>query len=345
MSNSESFFFNIKDENFNIKDENIIDYDLEEDDKRIIQDESILSDVFSLYFKEVNHYDLLSSDEEVHFFKKLRDKEKELTTLFEKYKKVTDLKERRKIKSLIYEAENEIDSIKNKIVVSNLRLVVSVAKRFQNKYISLIDLINEGNIGLLEAIDKFDYRKGNKFSTYALYWIKQAITKTLSDKARIIRIPNYLNNLLNKINEFIDYYIKTYGSNPSISLISREFCIPERKLKHILELNKEINFLEEPIQMDSSSVIGDYIASNSLEEEIIDEYQKEWMKQALQLALSKLTPREKLVLELRYGLKGNKSYTLEETGKMLSLTRERIRQIQNNGLNKIKQCIESEINN
>lgn len=336
MSESKSFFFNIKDENF-------IDYEIEEEEKRIIQDDSLLNDVFSLYFKEVNHYDLLSSDEEVMYFKKLRDKEKEISNLMEKYKKTTDLKEKKKIKRNIYELENEIDCIKNKIVVSNLRLVVSVAKRFQNKYISLIDLINEGNIGLLEAIEKFDYRKGNKFSTYALYWIKQAITKTLSDKARIIRIPNYLNNLLNKINEYIDHYNKTYGTNPSLSLLSNEFCIPQRKLKQILELNKEINFLEEPIQMDSSSVIGDYIASDSLEEEILDEYQKEWMKHALELALSKLTPREKLVLELRYGLKGNKSYTLEETGKMLSLTRERIRQIQNNGLNKIKQCLESEI--
>lgn len=336
MSSSESFFFNNREENF-------IDYEIEEEEKRIIQDESILNDVFSLYFKEVNHYDLLSSDEEVLFFKKLRDKEKELANLLEKYKKVTELKEKRKLKTAIFEIESEIDCIKNKIVVSNLRLVVSVAKRFQNKYISLIDLINEGNIGLLEAIDKFDYRKGNKFSTYALYWIKQAITKTLSDKARIIRIPNYLNNLLNKINEYIDHYSKTYGTNPSIALLSKEFCIPERKLKQILELNKEINFLEEPIQMDSSSVIGDYIASDSLEEEIINEYQKQWMKHALQFALTRLTSREKLVLELRYGLKGNKSYTLEETGKMLSLTRERIRQIQNNGLNKIKQCIESEI--
>lgn len=339
MGDSKSFFFN----NFNNKEDSLLEYEIEEEDKKIIQDESILNDVFTLYFKEVNHYELLTSDEEVIYFKKLRDKEKELSTLFEKYRKVSDLKEKRKIKSLIFEIENEIDCIKNKIVVSNLRLVVSVAKRFQNKYISLIDLINEGNIGLLEAIDKFDYRKGNKFSTYALYWIKQAITKTLSDKARIIRIPNYLNNLLNKINEYIDFYTKTYGTNPSISLLSSEFCIPERKLKQILELNKEINFLEEPIQMDSNSVIGDYIASDSLEEEIIDEYQKEWMKHALQLAFTKLTPREKLVLELRYGLKGNKSYTLEETGKMLSLTRERIRQIQNNGLNKIRQCIETEI--
>ncbi|MCR4422243.1 MAG: sigma-70 family RNA polymerase sigma factor [Spirochaetales bacterium] len=337
MSNSESFFFN------NNKEDSFLEYEIEEEEKKIIQDESILNDVFSLYFKEVNHYDLLTSDEEVVFFKRLRDKEKELTFLFDKFKKVIDLKEKRRIKTAIFEIENEIDCIKNKIVVSNLRLVVSVAKRFQNKYISLIDLINEGNIGLLEAIDKFDYRKGNKFSTYALYWIKQAITKTLSDKARIIRIPNYLNNLLNKINEYIDFYTKTYGVNPSISLLSEEFCIPEKKLKQILELNKEINFLEEPIQMDSNSVIGDYIASNSLEEEILDEYQRQWMKHSLQLAFSKLTPREKLVLELRYGLKGNKSYTLEETGKMLSLTRERIRQIQNNGLNKIKQCIEAEI--
>jgi len=196
MGNTDSFFFNNK--------EDIIDYEIEEEEKRIIQEDSILNDVFSLYFKEVNHYNLLTSDEEVLFFKKLRDKEKDLSILFEKYRKVNDLKEKRKLKASIFDIENEIDCIKNKIVVSNLRLVVSVAKRFQNKYISLIDLINEGNIGLLEAIDKFDYRKGNKFSTYALYWIKQAITKTLSDKARIIRIPNYLNNLLNKINEYID---------------------------------------------------------------------------------------------------------------------------------------------
>ncbi len=335
MGNTNSFFFNNK--------EDMIDYEIEEEEKRITQDDSILNDVFSLYFKEVNHYSLLSSDEEVIYFKKLRDKEKEVSLLLEKFRKNADLKEKKKIKLAILETENEIDNIKNKLVVSNLRLVVSVAKRFQNKYISLIDLINEGNIGLLEAIHKFDYRKGNKFSTYALYWIKQAITKTLSDKARIIRIPNYLNNLLNKINEYIDYHTKTYGSNPPINLISKEFSISERKLKQILDLNKEINFLEEPIQMDSSSVVGDYIASDSLEDEILDEYQKQWMKHALQFAFTKLTPREKLVLELRYGLKGNKSYTLEETGKMLSLTRERIRQIQNNGLNKIKQFIETEI--
>ncbi|MBP7030358.1 MAG: sigma-70 family RNA polymerase sigma factor [Spirochaetes bacterium] len=335
MNQEGSFFF----------DEDILNsLDIEnEEEKRVVQDDSILNDVFTLYFKEVNHYELLTSDEEVILFKKLRDKERQIDLLISECKNKQNNKTKKEIKNAIANIETEIEIIKNKLVVSNLRLVVSIAKRFQNKYISLIDLINEGNIGLLEAIEKFDYRKGNKFSTYALYWIKQAITKALSDKARIIRIPNYLNNLLNKINEYIENYQKTYGHSPSIKLLSKEFGIPEKKMCQILDLNKDINFLEEPIQMDSNAVIGDYIASDSLENEILDEYQRDWIKQALSSAFVKLTPREKLVLELRYGLKGNKSYTLEETGKLLSLTRERIRQIQNNGLNKIRQFLEIEL--
>ncbi|HQM89277.1 MAG TPA: sigma-70 family RNA polymerase sigma factor, partial [Exilispira sp.] len=169
MNQEGSFFF----------DEDILNsLDIEnEEEKRVVQDDSILNDVFTLYFKEVNHYELLTSDEEVILFKKLRDKEKQVELLISECKNKQSNKTKKEIKNAIANIETEIEIIKNKLVVSNLRLVVSIAKRFQNKYISLIDLINEGNIGLLEAIEKFDYRKGNKFSTYALYWIKQAITK------------------------------------------------------------------------------------------------------------------------------------------------------------------------
>lgn len=315
------------------------DFDIEDEEKeekiKFEEQKKGEFDVFSIYFKQINNYNLITPDEEIKLFKQLRDYEKERRRLEEsiKDKNINNLPEiNNKIKAL----KDAEQSIRDQIITANLRLVVAIAKKYQNKAISLIDLINEGNIGLLEAVEKFDYKKGNKFSTYAIYWIKQSIMKALSDKSRVIRIPIYLNNLLLKINLFINNYKKENGKEPPLELLCEKFDLTKKRLIEILQLNNETNFLEEPISPEASAVVGDFLPSTNDYPDEIEFFNKEHISNILNKALSSLSAREKLILELRYGIHSNKTYTLEETGRLLSLTRERVRQIQNKALKKLK---------
>ncbi len=296
-------------------------------------------DIFSIYFKQINYYSLITPDQEIKLFKKLNETTEEIVKYEQFFVNCEDKKQNRKLRRKIKMLKKVESSIKNEIVTANLRLVVSIAKKYQNKNIGLIDLIDEGNIGLLEAVSKFDYKKGNKFSTYAIYWIKQAIMKALSDKSRVIRIPVYLNNLLMKVNDYVTKYQKKYSVDPEVEDIAKEFELPRKKVISILKLNNETNFLEDPVTNESNSILGDFVCS---EKDAIDDssfYSEELMKDLIDKALDILSARERLILELRFGLYGNKTYTLEETGNLLALTRERVRQIQNKALKKLKESV------
>lgn len=257
-------------------------------------------DLVSLYLKDIRKHNILTKEEEQELLKKAQDGDVEA---------------------------------KQKLILSNLRLVVNIAKKYTNKGLGFIDLISEGNFGLIHAIDKFDSEKGYRFSTYAVWWIKQAVTKAIISKGREIRIPSYKHDILNKINKFIMNYITSNSSYPSIDVISEGTGLSEKKVQKVmlefqdmLSLNAAIGddiYLEDTISQDEEE---------SLENKVLDQLAKEEIGKIL----NQLKPREREILTLRYGLAGGKIHTLEEVGQQFDITRERVRQIEKKTLEKLR---------
>ena len=248
---------------------------------------------------------------------------------------VVPLTELKDINKRMNEGEATSRDAKKEMIEANLRLVISIAKKYTNRGLQFLDLIQEGNIGLMKAVDKFEYRRGYKFSTYATWWIRQAITRSIADQARTIRIPVHMIETINKMNRISRQHLQEFGFEPDASILAAKMEIPEEKIRKIMKIAKEPISMETPIGDDDDSHLGDFIEDGA-NTAPIDAAMQAGLRDVVKDILDGLTPREAKVLRMRFGIEMSTDHTLEEVGKQFDVTRERIRQIEAKALRKLK---------
>ena len=248
---------------------------------------------------------------------------------------VVPLEQLKDINKRMNEGERNSRHAKKEMIEANLRLVISIAKKYTNRGLQFLDLIQEGNIGLMKAVDKFEYRRGYKFSTYATWWIRQAITRSIADQARTIRIPVHMIETINKMNRISRQHLQEFGFEPDASVLAEKMEIPEDKIRKIMKIAKEPISMETPIGDDDDSHLGDFI-EDSVNTAPIEAAMQAGLRDVVKDILDGLTPREAKVLRMRFGIEMTSDHTLEEVGKQFDVTRERIRQIEAKALRKLK---------
>ncbi|MFO7296551.1 MAG: RNA polymerase sigma factor RpoD [Clostridia bacterium] len=287
-----------------VLDEEVVPEDInpEEDLDLSLPEGVSIDDPVRMYLKEIGKVPLLTAEEEIELAKRMEQGDEEA---------------------------------KRRLIEANLRLVVSIAKRYVGRGMLFLDLIQEGNLGLIKAVEKFDYRKGYKFSTYATWWIRQAITRAIADQARTIRIPVHMVETINKLIRVSRQLLQEYGREPQPEEIAREMGISEEKVREILKIAQEPISLETPIGEEEDSHLGDFIPDEDAPAPA-EAAAYNLLKEQLKEVLDTLTPREEKVLRLRFGLDDGRARTLEEVGREFNVTRERIRQIEAKALRKLR---------
>jgi RNA polymerase primary sigma factor len=275
----------------------------------LYEEEIDLKDPIKMYLKDIGKIPLLTFEEEIELAKQIE--------------------------------EGQICS-KQKLIESNLRLVVSIAKKYTGHSLSFLDLVQEGNVGLIRAVEKYDYRRGFRFSTYASWWIRQAVTRALADQSRVIRVPVHMVESINKIQRAERQLYQQLGREPSHEEIAKKLEMPLKKVREYLKVSQEPISLETPLGSDKDNRLGDFVEDkriSSPEETVIDEHFKEQLYEIL----DSLTPREREILRLRFGLDNIKPHTLEDVGKIFNVTRERIRQIEAKAIKRLKQDMKTKM--
>ena len=299
-----------------------------------------VEDPVRMYLKEIGKVPLLSADEEIELAQNMEDGAvaiEKINVLKGRLDGASE-EEKAEIKEEIKTLQRDVDKgadAKKRLAEANLRLVVSIAKRYVGRGMLFLDLIQEGNLGLIKAVEKFDYKKGYKFSTYATWWIRQAITRAIADQARTIRIPVHLVETINKLIRVSRQLLQELGREPSPEEIAKEMSMPVERVREILKISQEPVSLETPIGEEEDSHLGDFIKDDNVPVPA-DAAAFTLLKEQLEEVLGTLTEREQKVLTLRFGLEDGRARTLEEVGKEFNVTRERIRQIEAKALRKLR---------
>ncbi|MDE5907604.1 MAG: RNA polymerase sigma factor RpoD [Lachnospiraceae bacterium] len=299
-----------------------------------------IEDPVRMYLKEIGKVPLLSAEEEIELAQKMEAGAvgKEKIVILEKKIDGADEIEAQELRQEIRNLQRDVDlgdEAKKRLAEANLRLVVSIAKRYVGRGMLFLDLIQEGNLGLIKAVEKFDYRKGYKFSTYATWWIRQAITRAIADQARTIRIPVHMVETINKLIRVSRQLLQELGREPTPEEIAEEMSLPVERVREILKISQEPVSLETPIGEEEDSHLGDFIQDDNVPVPA-DAAAFTLLKEQLVEVLGTLTEREQKVLRLRFGLDDGRARTLEEVGKEFNVTRERIRQIEAKALRKLR---------
>lgn len=299
-----------------------------------------VEDPVRMYLKEIGKVPLLSADEEIELAQNMEDGAVAIEKINVLKGRLDGASEEKKaeIKEEIKTLQRDVDKgadAKKRLAEANLRLVVSIAKRYVGRGMLFLDLIQEGNLGLIKAVEKFDYKKGYKFSTYATWWIRQAITRAIADQARTIRIPVHMVETINKLIRVSRQLLQELGREPSPEEIAKEMSMPVDRVREILKISQEPVSLETPIGEEEDSHLGDFIKDDNVPVPA-DAAAFTLLKEQLEEVLGTLTEREQKVLTLRFGLEDGRARTLEEVGKEFNVTRERIRQIEAKALRKLR---------
>ena len=325
-------------------DEIILDDDDEVEVENIdlsVPDGVSVEDPVRMYLKEIGKVPLLSAEEEINLAQRMEEGNvatEKIQLLKARMEEAEDEAEKAEIQEEIKAMQKAIDlgsDAKKRLAEANLRLVVSIAKRYVGRGMLFLDLIQEGNLGLIKAVEKFDYRKGYKFSTYATWWIRQAITRAIADQARTVRIPVHMVETINKLIRVSRQLLQELGREPSPEEIAAEMNMPVDRVREILKISQEPVSLETPIGEEEDSHLGDFIKDDNVPVPA-DAAAFTLLKEQLEEVLGTLTEREQKVLTLRFGLEDGRARTLEEVGKEFNVTRERIRQIEAKALRKLR---------
>ena len=332
-----------------ISNDDDVDDDIILDDEDEVEVEKIdlsvpegvsVEDPVRMYLKEIGKVPLLSADEEIELAQNMEDgavATEKINVLKGRIDGASE-EEKAEIKEEIKTLQRDVDKgadAKKRLAEANLRLVVSIAKRYVGRGMLFLDLIQEGNLGLIKAVEKFDYKKGYKFSTYATWWIRQAITRAIADQAKTIRIPVHMVETINKLIRVSRQLLQELGREPSPEEIAKEMNMPVDRVREILKISQEPVSLETPIGEEEDSHLGDFIKDDNVPVPA-DAAAFTLLKEQLEEVLGTLTEREQKVLTLRFGLEDGRARTLEEVGKEFNVTRERIRQIEAKALRKLR---------